>query len=62
MKELFQIFGMVWLATSAIFTLVYAFALGIPFGLLDVVVASTFTATFSIVYVLMQDSKDLIKH
>lgn len=62
MKELVQIFTGVWLATSVIFTLIYAFILGASFGLLDVIVAATFTATFSIVYILMQDSKELRKH
>ena len=60
MKELLQVFGIVWLSTAVLFSMLYAFVFIVPFGILDVVVASTFTSTFSIVYVLTKESKELM--
>jgi carbon starvation protein CstA len=62
MKELIQTFIMVWLIAAVMISLIFAFLINSPFNVFSVFVSSTFLALFSVVYSLMIESKDLIKH
>jgi len=62
MKELLKVFGIVWLSTAVFASLLYAFVFSVTFGILDVFVISTITASFSIVYMLTRESRELMRN
>jgi len=58
MKDLYRLFALIW-AISAILLIGIIVSLGAPINLLAIIISSTFTATFAIVYYLAQESKSL---
>jgi len=58
MKDLYRLFALIW-AISAILLIGIIVSLGAPINLLAIIISSTFTATFAVVYNLAQESKSL---
>jgi hypothetical protein len=61
MKELYQLFALVW-AISAILFIGLTLIIGTHISPFAIVISATFTAVFSVVYALSQESKQLFKN
>lgn len=58
MIELYRLFALIWVI-SAVVLIGMIVSLGMPINLLAIIISSTFTATFAVVYYLAQESKSL---
>ncbi len=58
MKELYRLFAWIWF-TTAIILIGITVSLGSPIHPVALIISSTFTATFAVVYYLAQESKSL---
>lgn len=58
MKELYRLFAWIWFI-SAIVLIGITVSLGSPIHPVALIISSTFTATFAVVYYLAQESKSL---
>ena len=56
MKDIYRLFALIW-AISAILLIGMIVSLGAPINLLAIIISSTFTATFAVVYYLTRESK-----
>lgn len=61
MKELYQLFALVW-AISAILIIGLTVIIGTHISPFAIIISATFTAIFAVVYVLSQESKQLFKN
>lgn len=61
MKELYQLFALVWVI-SAILLIGLTAIIGTYISSFAIVISSTFTAVFAVVYTLSQESKQLFKN
>ena len=58
MKELYRLFAYIWIITAFILIGITV-SIGSPIHPVALIISSTFTATFAVVYYLAQESKSL---